>query len=262
MRRNLPILVICAMAAILIIFIYFDSKDGKYNNIKEGFAASKMSVCPDLLANETYGYHDGKVGTTLCCATALEKGKCTGKSVCTLGNGTDKIKGCADVTKDLYINFSQHLCPSKLPNLYFNRSTLSLGCTDGAVDANFKAPVSKTSKICKYYLKKGVKDLNGDALDMEANASKPDACGPMVELDRMTKDCMGSDCQPFSRYNPTSKTNLIGIDFTDSAGDRHTCYSTDSYRNFMNNTKATAPLQGNINICDIAKKVYVDKTVR
>lgn len=268
MRRNLPILLICGMAVILIIFIYFDSKycdskDGKYNNIKEGFATSKMSVCPDFIEYDTYGYHDGKIATTLCCNKALEGGKCTGTPVCTLGNGTDNIKGCTDVTTELYNTMAKDMCPSTLPNLYFNRSKMSLGCTDGAVNANFKAPLSKTSKICQYYFKKGAKDFKSDNYDNDANATNADACKLMGDLESMSKECIGPDCQPFSRYNSTSKTNLIGMDFTDSAGDRHTCYSNDSYTNFLKKIRPGTNMQSNnINLCDIAKKVYIDKTLQ
>ena len=91
-----------------------------------------------------------------------------------------------------------------------------------------------------------------DNYDNDANATNADACKLMGDLESMSKECIGPDCQPFSRYNSTSKTNLIGMDFTDSAGDRHTCYSNDSYTNFLKKIRPGTNMQSNnINLCDI-----------
>lgn len=100
--------------------------------------------------------------------------------------------------------------------------------------------------------------------DIQKNTNLINSCKNQKLLD--SAQCFGNNCtkelvQPIPDIAP-----LVAIGFTDTSGMHRVAYTKESMENFLNVTNPNWRNQGidlskNINVANVAKAFYVDKTI-
>jgi len=261
MRNRTEILMILATAVVLILFIVYD----KYSN--EGFADANsprppVTTCPDLGAGKFPAYYQKK--DLMCCKKDLEGNKCKAGPACTFGKGTKEIPACADVYAEVFQVASKWICPSTLPNAYFNPETGEAGCTDSPLKANYRGPANAGAKKCNAYfkIKDDGKEKRIDFEYMNLGLTNPDGCLGQKKLEDLQKKCIGQDCVPFVRKVPSQNMALYVLDFTDVDNVRRTCYDDSDYYQYVRKLNPNASIWQSPykeQDCQNAKTLYIDK---
>lgn len=254
MKNRTELLMILATAVVLVMFVIYD----KYS---EGFANENrprppVTSCPDLIRNKTIAYYDKK--DVMCCDGKVTNNKCDSKPICTLGKPSGEVKSCADISAKTYQEISDFICPSNLPNFYFNRENGDSGCTDSPLKPNYKGPASSSANKCKIYI---TLDNQNVSLSQD-NYLQQDACVIKKETEALQKQCIGSDCAPFSRPIQSQNISLLGLEFTDIDGVRRTCYDDRIYSSYIQKIKPGANISQSPykeQLCSNAKALYIDK---
>lgn len=218
---------------------------------KEGFVAAapqqSISFCP-------MGYnpfHD-KNGNKVCCDGKVVGNKCQGTPRC--GQSTRAgLPTCTQMLKDYYATKAKDVCPASLPNYYESQDRRLAGCTAGALNADLTAPTLPSQPVCHVY------PTDAD------NHAKADSCLNQRRLE--ATPCFGVNCQKSLSVQSTAGLALVQVEFTGTDGHRHTCYTTDSYTDFLDKTQPGWQSKGlfdpkkSLRMCAVAKKVYVDRTM-
>lgn len=233
-----------ALVGVCVAGILLQGRPGKS---REGFAAPTVSFCP-------MGYkpfHD-KNGNQVCCDGKVIGNKCIGTPRC--GQTTRAgLPTCTQMLKDYYTTKSKDVCPPSLPTYYESQDRAMAGCTEGALNPQMTAPNLPSQKTCRVYA------------TPTDNAAKLDSCQNQRQLEQTP--CFGQGCQKSLALEPSAGVALVQVAFTGSDGHRHTCYTTDSYTDFLNRTQPGWQSKGifdpkkSLKICAVAKKVYVDRTM-
>ncbi len=190
-----------------------------------------------------------KRGDTDCCDGDVAGNTCSGKPMCSFSTNSD-LPACKDVLKQEYAKKAAQLCPSGMT--YYNGSNGS-GCTSGSLNSSMTAPATTSQPHCIIYDTK------------EQDISSAASCFNQKRLSDVK--CFGKDCKASIEEIPGSPVALIKISFTDYTGIRHTCYTKDSYIDYLTATKPELLKSGkfnpdkNIKIADVAKAYYIDKTL-
>ena len=223
-----------------------------YNDViqsdEEGFESYYLSACPS-------GYQHSYTanGDVLCCDGQIMANKCLGDKQCILnGKGTDTLPNCIDLLKQEYLEKSATWCPASLPQYFEDREKKTKGCTSGPLNSTMNAPKTTTQPQCHVYD------------DFQANRMSKDSCYNVKLLDNTP--CFGQHCtkeliQPIPGVPP-----LLVIGFTDSMGMHRMAYTRESLTNFLDVVNPKWRDQGidldkSINVAEVAKAFYVDKTL-
>lgn len=245
-----PIITIVFVAVVLIGLYYLDLKASQegFTDSTNGTAMGSLNFCP----NSTSPFFD-KTGDTVCCDGIVKGNTCQGKPVCALSSGHKSLPTCQSFMKTYYEKQGKLQCPSTMPNYFENPYKKISGCTDGQLSPQMNGPFTPGAKTCTIYSTE------------EQNRSSSDSCFNQKRL--ASVQCFGKDCTKTLQYQPSSKSNLISVDFTGLDGHRHTCYEESSYIDYLNysqpnwKTKMNFDPEKNIKMCKVAKKVYIDRTM-
>lgn len=242
-------LTICALLAGLVLIILL--KLYVQAVMEEGFQASpppsqqQLSFCPLKTSPFT-----NATGDTVCCDGKVQGNACQGSPVCALSNRST-VPSCTQMLQDYYNVQSKKVCPSTMPNYYENEQGVAVGCTASDLDATMTRPLVPSQPHCTIYADQG------------DNFAKQDSCYNQNAL--ASAQCFGIGCTKALSPQSNVGMNLVTIEFGDTAGHRHTCYTQDSYAAYLNKVKpnwqTTFDISKSIKICDVAKAVFVDRTM-
>jgi hypothetical protein len=237
---NTILLIIFAVMILLILGIIVD----KYSSKNEGFEIQENG-CPSFTKRSTAIY--GKNSRKTCCYGEVSNGVCKGDS-CILGQAQDNLPECTMMIQSKRKEVADTLCPKAMPNVYFTPT--HIGCTDGPLNGDESGPLHESAKKCTITI-------------MPDGTMGENTCTDQIYLEKLS--CFGSNCEKFIHTSPDKK-RLIGMDFTASDGIRRSCFDNDSYKTYLQNSGMSAEkqeqiLQFNPIVCNVAKKLYVDRTM-
>jgi hypothetical protein len=246
--------------SIILIIIYFNQN--KYPNhdtrihtdtnihkpTTEGFSNYYLKGCPS-----GYSSFYNTDGDVICCDGDVIANKCLGDRQCTLnGKGTADMPNCVTAILNEYETKGKTQCSSSLPNYFENKETKMKGCTNGMLNDTLDGPKHASQNVCKIYS------------TLEENISTKDSCYNYKLLDEV--ECFGANCKKEIVQASSTSPILIGISFTDGTGMHRVAYTRNSMENYLNNTNPKWREEGldltkNINVAEVAKAYYVDKTL-
>jgi hypothetical protein len=152
----------------------------------------------------------------------------------------------------VYEKKAKEYCMPSLPNYFEDRSKNIKGCMSGSLNDTMTGPQKWDQPQCFIYP------------EFEKNVNLKNSCTNQQLLDNA--QCFGNNCtkelvQPVPDIAP-----LVAIGFTDSSGMHRVAYTKKSMENFLNATNPNWRNQGidltkNINVAEVAKGFYVDKTI-
>ncbi len=238
--RDFIFIVLAAIVLVIALYIIEETRPKE-----EAFQDSTMlTFCPN-------GWKPffSKRGDTECCDGEVSGNTCSGKPVCSF-NSNSELPTCKAVLEKEYSKKAVNLCPKDM--IYYEGSN-GKGCTSGSLNTTMTAPATTSQPHCVIY-----------STDDENNGSSS-SCFNQKRLSDVI--CFGKDCSASIEEIPGKNVALIKISFTDYSGMRHTCYTKDSYIDYINATKPELIKSGkfnpdkNIKIADVAKAYYIDKTL-
>jgi hypothetical protein len=212
---------------------------------KEGFeSGSSMNFCP-----QGWNAFINIDGDTQCCEGSVNGHQCVGKIQCTFGKESADLQSCVALQKKLSVEKSKSICPPSKPN-YFENPDGKAGCTDSPLTDSLSGPAG-SANTCIIYK------------DTASNNNDAQSCSNQRLLENT--ECFGGDCYKSIYVSPLSKTALVQVDFTGVDGIRRSAFEKKSYMNYLNATspdwKNKIDLDKNINIADVAKAVFVDRSL-
>ena len=243
------VIILIGMIALLIIAVMFVKNRTVFENFNTKKVSRTLNACPNEFPGSGSTLYYNKKGDGICCSTKLEGNTCK-QPLCALSGKKGGLKSCFDLKMDVIKEVSRFFCPSKLPNGYGDLKTLSGGCTDSPVNSQLTAPRLTNANKCKMYL-----DSSGAPDDKHP---AEDNCITQKIIEDNGASCFGTECQSFKEYVPSKKMNLFGLKFTDTNGQRRTCYQTSSYAGYIGtyNGLDTSSL-----VCSNARGAFVDRTI-
>jgi hypothetical protein len=118
--------------------------------VEEGFQASlddlQVSSCPA----KSKQFIDSN-GIVLCCEGTISDGKCQGKPICSLSEGSDKYPTCSTWFAAYLNEKGRDRCPPSMPNYYESKDGTVKGCTSGRRNKDGSGPITQGQKFCKLY---------------------------------------------------------------------------------------------------------------
>jgi len=191
-------------------------------------------------------------GSVLCCDGDIMANQCMGNHPCTLsGPGTPDLPNCSAVIQKDYQNKGEQ-CPTSMPSYFEDRASNKKGCTTGDLNSTLTGPKETKQPTCMIYP------------TMDQNANEKNSCSNQKEMDDFP--CFGSNCTKELVQVAPNQPIKISVGFTDSSGMHHVAYTRASMERFLNVSNPKWRDQGidlskNINVAEVAKALYVDKTV-
>ena len=246
---ELYFLIIAILCAIILIYYYDGDKANITKDItKESFEAQySLLSCP-------FGYKSlyDKRGDMICCDGDLINNSCIGGNQCSLTNSTSDIPNCVDFILKDYEAKGKSQCPASLPSYYEDRNTKMKGCTTGILNTTMTGPHNNTTPICKIYE------------TLEENVKGVDSCYNRKHLDEYP--CFGNNCKKEVVSPIKDGPVLISVSFTDSDGMNHVGYTRQTVETYLDAFNPNWRQQGfdtskNINVAEVAKAFYVDRTM-
>jgi hypothetical protein len=100
---------------------------------------------------------------------------------------------------------------------------------------------------------------------MEENTNSKDSCSNQKEMDEFP--CFGLNCTKGLVQVAPNQPIKISVGFTDSSGMHHVAYTRASMERYLNVSNPKWRDQGidlskNVNVAEVAKAFYVDKTMK
>jgi hypothetical protein len=233
---------------ILLLFVYFKNNTIINSEIKEPFENFYLSACPSGYKS----FYNNNSDTT-CCDGEIIANTCISDNQCTLnGKGTPDMPNCTEFIKRLYSQKAKEYCMPTLPNYFEDKSKKIKGCMVGPLNDTMTGPRENYQPKCVIY----------DSF--EKNTLSIDSCFNQKLLD--STKCFGNNCSKQLSQFSKSAPPVVAIQFTDNKGMPHMAYTRASYENLLN---IVAPnwknwgldLSKNINIAEVAKAFYIDKTI-
>lgn len=241
-------LIILLISITLILLVLYFKDNIKPQELQENFDNFYLSACPS--GYKSFYNNDGN---TVCCDGEIVANKCLSDNQCTLnGKGTPDMPNCTELLQKLYSKRSKEYCMTSLPNYFEDRSKNMKGCTSGDLNATMNGPKNHNQPHCKIYT----------VLDQNTNTK--DSCANQKLLDNV--QCFGNNCTKELVQPIPSAPPLVAIGFTDSSGMHRVAYTKQSLENFLNISNPNWKNQGmdlsrNINVAEVSKAFYVDKTM-
>lgn len=243
----LELTVLLISIAIILVVLYLKDNMNSHKT-EEKFENYYLSSCPSGYKS----FYDNN-GNTVCCDGEIIANKCLSDNQCTLnGGGTPDMPNCTELIKKLYEKRAKEYCTQSLPNYFEDRSKNIKGCMTGPLNDTMTGPQKYDQPQCFIYP------------ELEKNINLKNSCQNQKLLDNA--QCFGNNCtkelvQPIPDVAP-----LVAIGFTDNSGMHRVAYTKQSLTNFLNTTNPQWQNQGtdltkNINVAEVAKAFYVDKTM-
>jgi hypothetical protein len=243
------VIILIGMIALLIIAVMFVKNRTVFENFDTKKVSRTLNACPNEFPGSGSPLYYNKKGDGICCSTKPDGNTCK-QPLCALSGKKGGLKSCFDLKMDVIKEVSRFFCPSKLPNGYGDLKTLSGGCTDSPVNSQLTAPRLTNANKCKMYLdSRGAPDDKNPA---------EDNCITQKLIEIYGASCFGTECQSFKEYVPSKKMNLFGLKFTDTNGQRRTCYHTSSYADYIGTYNG---LDKSSLVCSNARGAFVDRTI-
>jgi len=237
---ELTVLLICI--TIIICVIYYNQHAETYEDYENYY----LSSCPS--GYNTF-YNNGNI---ICCNGEIVGNKCIGDLQCTInGNGTPDMPNCITTILEDYAQKGKNVCPSSF-SYFEDKSKDVKGCTLGKLNDTLTGPRKFKQPTCTIYK------------STELNHNSKDSCYNQKMLD--DAKCFGNNCTKQLIQPIPNKPVLIGIGFTDHTGMHKIAYTRKSYENYLNVVNPEWKNQGldlskNINVAEVAKAYYVDRTI-
>jgi hypothetical protein len=216
------------------------------NHVKETFTGT-LHFCPHGFTS----FVDSS-GDTICCDGAILAGKCTGNRQCVLNSqGTSTIPSCVNYLQEQYNEKGDSICPESMK--YFEDKVNNVsGCTSGELNDNMTGPKDPNQPICKVYN------------DMNKNITSKDSCYNAKKA--ASSPCFGKQCTKRLIQTDPSAPVLVGIEFMDSMGIIRIAYTRDSLVVYLDAMdpgwrEKGMDIDRNINVAEVAKAVFIDKTM-
>lgn len=243
----LELTVLIVSIVIILVILYF--KDSIHSSdVQEDFENYYLSTCPSGYKS----FYDND-GNTVCCDGQIVANRCLSDNRCTLnGKGTPDMPNCTELIEKLYLHKSKEYCMSSLPNYFEDNSKKIKGCTSGSLNATMSGPKKWEQPQCYIFP------------SSEQNTNLINSCANQKLLDNA--QCFGNNCTKELVQPIPSAPPLVAIGFTDASGMHRVAYTRDSLTNYLNVGNPNWQSQGidlskNINVAEVAKAFYVDKTI-
>ncbi len=237
------------LISITVILVVLYLKDNMNTpKTEEKFQNFYLSACPSGYKS----FYDNN-GNTVCCDGEIVANRCLSDNQCTLnGGGTPDMPNCTELIQKVYQKKAKEYCTPSLPSYFEDKSKNVKGCISGPLNDTMTGPQKWDQPKCLIYP------------SFEENTNSKDSCANQKLLDNAM--CFGNNCtkelvQPIPGIPP-----LVAIGFTDNTGMHRVAYTKQSLTNFLNATNPQWQNQGtdlnkNINVAEVAKAFYVDKTM-
>lgn len=228
----------------LCIFIYWS----QHQSIETFENPTSLEACPS--GYKTFYQSNGSI---LCCDGEIMANQCMGTNPCTLsGPGTTDLPSCVSVIQKDYLEKGSQ-CPTSIPSYFEDKSTKKKGCTKGDLNSTLTGPKDSKQPTCMMYP------------TMEENMNAKDSCSNQKEMDEFP--CFGKGCTKELVSVAPNQPVKIAISFTDSSGMHRVSYTRASMERFLNVSNPKWRDQGidlskNMNVAEVAKAFYVDKTMK
>ena len=238
---------IISIIIVLVILYMNDNSISIGTSDLEGYQ-NYLSSCPG--GYKSFYTDDGNI---VCCDGEIVANKCLSDNQCTLnGKGTPDMPNCVQSVLKIYAAAGQEQCPQSMPQYFEDKSRKLKGCTQGRLNDTLSAPQFPNQAICTIY----------DTFDK--NRMSKDSCLNQKLLDKV--QCFGNNCTKELTQPIASASPLVAIGFTDSTGMHRVAYTRESMENFLDVSNPSWRNQGmdlsrNINVAEVAKAYYVDRTM-
>jgi len=269
MKKNTSLYLLilsCILATIIIsIYLFNDRLYDIYNQYYSHPTIEHFTDNTNIIVNTcpgSYKQYTASNGDTLCCDGDVDGRKCRGKIICAVSSTNDSsIESCTVIRNKYLQEQSKKLCPTSMNNYFENVTNKSIrGCTSGSVNGTGEAPMNLTQEQCKIY------DNDGDAM------KDGKSCFLQKRMDTMysPKTTTGKSLvKLWKTYCPIAS-------YTDYNGMPRQCYDKVSLKEYFNDITQTITniqqraqaekyyeniIKNHPLICDVAQKVYVDRTL-
>ena len=247
-----PIMIIVGLILIGISIIISLNRAGQ--SISEPFEIPYVSSCPAGL----HVYYD-KSGDALCCDGIVSGNTCSSAPKCSMttnGTMTDFygiVPSCVKMQQQYYTEQGALFCPPSMPHFFVGIQG-NKHCTSGNLNSAGTGPANTFGQTsCGIF----------DTPNEHQNQSNPNSCYNHKKLDAVK--CFGEDCIKTINVSGKTGTALISVGFTDQTGIRHSTFTRDSYQEYLNRLggsgASSIDLTKNIAVTEVAKAVYIDKTM-
>lgn len=191
---------------------------------------------------------DGKVIAHEC---VKKKGTEVGECILN-GDGTGSVKNCVDVLKQIYAKKAISQCPAAMKFYYEDGQKKTKGCTASSLNETMTGPSDLSKPKCTIYS------------TFNQNLAKADSCFNYRKVDQAR--CFGRNCKKSLVSLNKNAPPVVAIDFGDNLGVVRRAYTRESYTNYLNSVNPRWRDQGidltrNIAVAEVAKAVYIDKTM-
>jgi hypothetical protein len=212
--------------------------------------AAALTFCP----TDTKYFID-KAGDSLCCAGEVAGNRCVGEIECTFSAPKNGIRTCGEIRAQLNKNIQSNLCPPSMPNYYESQSG-QRGCTASGLNQAGTAPVNEGMPKCLIHENR------------DKNDTDPASCANQRALEMM--ECIATDCKKAVISLAAAAPAILSQTFVVPSEEvlrPRMCMDRASYSRYLdakNSAWRSDPkydLDKNVGICDIAKKVYIQKMV-
>jgi hypothetical protein len=237
----LELIFLIVSIGLLLCYVYMNSGAEPFEN------EYNLQSCPG--GYNTFYHTNGNIG---CCKGEVKSNMCVGYDECTLSeSGNGDIPLCVTQLIERYKAKSKDECPPSMKSYYEDMSKNIKGCTAGSLNKTLNGPKFNSQGVCKIY-------NTGDE-----NMHYVDSCFNVRIKDEF--ECFGDACVKtiVKGRGSTMAPALLAIDFTDASGMRRTAYSRDSYRRYLSvvNPNNSVDLNRSLNIAEVARAYYIDKTL-
>jgi hypothetical protein len=243
----LELTVLLISTLLVLIAIYFWSKDTTPKSV-ENFEGYFLKSCPP--GYKSFYNNDGNM---ICCNGDVFANKCLGDNQCTLnGSGSEEMPNCVMALLKMYEEKGKSQCPPSMPQYFEDTAHNVKACTQGRLNQTLNSPQFGNQPTCIIY----------DTWDKNRNSK--DSCYNQKMLD--AAQCFGNNCtKELTQPIPTAPP-LVAIGFTDNTGMHRVAYTRQSLESFLDVSNPSWRNQGmdlstNINVAEVAKAYYVDRTM-
>ena len=210
----------------------------------EGFTGeTELSYCP----HKSKLFYKGN--DMACCEGTVNGNTCEGTPLCgRSGNGLSGLPSCRETLLAYYKTKSEQICPSTMKHFYEDEEGSNAGCTSSDLTSDLTAPKNPAATSCKVY-----------ATDAE-NKKHENSCYNQKLLD--TVECKGVNCVKRIVVVEGALAPLIELQFSDHDGDRHVCYTNESYTAYRPESKFVTSEKDPKDcpvLCNEQYKLYLDK---
>lgn len=239
----LELTVLLISIVVILLVIYYKQNTGK---VPETFQNYYLSSCP-----AGYKSFYDRNGDIICCNGEVVGNKCIGNLQCTLnGKGTEDLPNCVTAILQDYREKAKTQCPASMTSYYEDKSKDIKGCINGAYNDTLTGPRDTNQAVCKIY--------------KEWNQNYKDSCYNQIMLNEAK--CFGNNCSKQLIQPIPNAPILIGIGFTDSMGMYKMSYTRRSIEDYLNAVwpqwkNGWLDLSKNINVAEVAKAYYIDRTM-